>query len=337
MIYDCFSFFNELDLLEIRLNTLDKVVDKFILAESPFTHTGNPKPLYYAENKARFAKFNDRIIHVIVDDFPAMPDDMPIREKAWTRENWQRNAIVRGLPSDVKDDDILLISDLDEIPNPDYVQKAIGTPVGITRLDLKAYCFFINLRNVSYPIWNNGTRILTWRTFNDPATYAHADYSECCVASVNQGPSATRVRFLKPARILKPAGWHFSYLGGVEAIQRKMKSIAHTEFDTDERTSLENIRARLMRGRGFVNSAERFLPEIIDESFPEAITRHQQIYNALITPVPSGRNPSNATCAMIRARAILREAFFATLAKLTPRVLQPLRHKLYCALTGTNA
>lgn len=336
MTYDCFSFFNELDLLEIRLNTLDKVVDKFILAESPFTHTGNPKPLYYAENKARFAKFNDRIIHIIVDDFPAMPDDMPIREKAWTRENWQRNAIVRGLSSDIKDDDILLISDLDEIPNPDYVQKTIGNPVGITRLDLKAYCFFINLRNVSYPIWNNGTRILTWRTFNDPATYAHADYSECCVAAVNQGPSATRVRFLKPTKILKPAGWHFSYLGGVEAIQRKMKSIAHTEFDTDERTSLENIRTRLRQGKGFFNSAERFLPEIIDESFPMAITRNQQIYNALITPVPSGRNPSKATFAMIRTRAILREAFFATLAKLTPRFLQPLRHKLYCVLAGNN-
>lgn len=81
MIYDCFSFFNELDLLEIRLNTLDKVVDKFILFESTLTHTGNPKPLYYAENKDRFAKFSDRIVHIVVNDFPAMPEDMPVREK----------------------------------------------------------------------------------------------------------------------------------------------------------------------------------------------------------------------------------------------------------------
>ena len=133
MTYDCFSFFNELDLLEIRLNTLDKIVDKFILAESLFTHTGRPKPLYYAENKERFARFNDRIVHVVVDDFPNMPDNMPIREKAWIRENWQRNAIVRGLPKDIKDDDILLISDLDEIPHPDYVKKAIASPVGALR------------------------------------------------------------------------------------------------------------------------------------------------------------------------------------------------------------
>lgn len=131
---------------------------------------------------------------------------------------------------------------------------------------MRAYCFFINLRNISYPIWNNGTRVLTWRTFNDPKTYAGAGHTECCVAAVNQGPSATRVRFLKPTKIMKPAGWHFSYLGGVEAIQRKMKSIAHTEFDTEKRTSLPSIENMLANGRGFVNSAERFLPEIIDDS-----------------------------------------------------------------------
>ncbi len=337
MIYDCFSFFNELDLLEIRLTTLDKVVDKFILAESPLTHTGNPKPLYYAENKERFAKFNDRVIHVVVDDFPSMPDEMQVREKAWTRENWQRNAIVRGLPKGIKDEDILLISDLDEIPDPGYVQKAIANPVGITRLDLKAYCFFINLRNISYPIWNNGTRVLTWRTFNDLKTYVDSEYGECCIAAVNQGPTATRVRFLKPDKVLKPAGWHFSYLGGVEAIRRKMKSIAHTEFDTDERTSLENIRNRLAQGKGFFNSAERFLPEIIDESFPLQIIQSLQEYNNLIVPVPNGRNPSKITCIAIRARAVLRESFFAAITKLTPKFLLPLRHRLYCAITGARA
>lgn len=74
MVYDCFSFFNELDLLEIRLNTLDSIVDKFILVESTLTHTGNQKPLFYAENKSRFKKFNDKIIHIIVDEFPSFPN-----------------------------------------------------------------------------------------------------------------------------------------------------------------------------------------------------------------------------------------------------------------------
>ena len=104
MIYDCFSFFNELDLLEIRLNTLDSVVDKFVIVESTLTHTGNPKPLYYAENKKRFEKFKDKIIHIIVDEFPSFPDATN-REMAWIRENCQRNAILRGIPKTAKDND----------------------------------------------------------------------------------------------------------------------------------------------------------------------------------------------------------------------------------------
>jgi beta-1,4-mannosyl-glycoprotein beta-1,4-N-acetylglucosaminyltransferase len=336
MTYDCFSFFNELDLLEIRLHTLDKVVDKFILAEAPYTHTGNPKPLYYSENKERFAEFNDRIIHIVVDDFPDMPKDMTTREKAWIRENWQRNAIIRGLPQNIKNDDILLISDLDEIPSPEHVQVAIENPIGVTRLDMKAYCFFINLRNVSYPIWNSGTKILTWATFNDSKTYSKTQYSECCIGAVNQGPSATRVRFLKPNLILKDAGWHFSYLGGVKAIQRKMKSIAHTEFDTEAKTSLENIRSRLKHGKGFVNSAELFLPEVIDKRFPIEIAQNLQKYKNLLTTVVPQKNPSITVCLLIRTRAILRDLMFKLIAKSTPKFLLKLRHKLYCRLSNTK-
>ena len=334
MIYDCFSFFNELDLLEIRLNTLDEIVDKFILAESTLTHTGKPKPLYYAENKDRFAKFSDRIVHIVVNDFPPMPEDMPVREKAWTRENWQRNAIVRGLPKDIGDDDILLISDLDEIPDPAYVEKAAANPAGVTRFDLRAYCFFINLRNISYPIWNNGTRVLTWRTFNNPKTYAGAEYTECCVAAVNQGPSATRVRFLKPTRIMKPAGWHFSYLGGVEAIQRKMKSIAHTEFDTEKRTSLDNIKNTLAKGKSLFNNYERLLPESIDQSFPQHIQTNQHHFKRLISDVPAGKRPSWFYSSIIRGEAIAHDALFSAIATLTPQFLIPLRHQLYNYITN---
>ena len=91
MIYDCFSFFNELDLLEIRLNVLKDVVDKFVLVEAGETHTGKPKPLYFKENEARFAAFRDRIIYVAIERFPE------VCTTSWARENWQRNAIAEGL------------------------------------------------------------------------------------------------------------------------------------------------------------------------------------------------------------------------------------------------
>ena len=69
-VFDSIIFFNELELLEMRLNILDKVVDYFVITESPFTVSGNEKPLYYAENKDRFGKFNDKIIHHITEEIP---------------------------------------------------------------------------------------------------------------------------------------------------------------------------------------------------------------------------------------------------------------------------
>jgi hypothetical protein len=67
MVYDCFTFFNELDLLEIRLNTLDAVVDKFVIAEATRTHTGKHKDLVFKLNQSRFARFLDKIIYVEAD------------------------------------------------------------------------------------------------------------------------------------------------------------------------------------------------------------------------------------------------------------------------------
>lgn len=70
MVYDCFQFFNELDILKIRLNVMNDVVDKFVISEATETFSGLKKPLYYEENKEMFKEFEDKIIHVVVDDTP---------------------------------------------------------------------------------------------------------------------------------------------------------------------------------------------------------------------------------------------------------------------------
>src|SRR5689334_5945992 len=115
MIYDCFIFFNELELLDIRLNILNEVVDKFVLVEATQTHQYKPKPLYYSDNKERFKAFHDKIIHLIVDELPPNPTNGP--RNSWDMERFQRNCIARGL-NDCKPDDVIIISDLDEIPDP---------------------------------------------------------------------------------------------------------------------------------------------------------------------------------------------------------------------------
>ena len=89
MIYDCFPFFNELDLLEIRLNELSGVVDRFVLSEAELTHNGDRKPLYFNEHKDRFAKFADKIIHIIVrkDGFSFAASGATFLERACKAEN----------------------------------------------------------------------------------------------------------------------------------------------------------------------------------------------------------------------------------------------------------
>jgi beta-1,4-mannosyl-glycoprotein beta-1,4-N-acetylglucosaminyltransferase len=126
-IYDCFYFFDELDLLEIRLNILDNYVDQFVLVEAKETFNGKPKPLFYEQNKDRYTKWNHKIKHYVVEDFP---NNRIILEKAlaspntgnkehwWVREFYQKESLINAL-TDCSDDDLIFISDVDEIWNPD--------------------------------------------------------------------------------------------------------------------------------------------------------------------------------------------------------------------------
>lgn len=126
-VFDAFPFFNELEMLEVRLNELGGVVDVFVLAEATHTHTGRPKELLFARHKheARFAPFLPRIQHVIVRDLPIDPTNT----NAWDREHFQRDALVRGLrEAGAKHTDIVILGDLDEIPRPELVRQVKSCP-----------------------------------------------------------------------------------------------------------------------------------------------------------------------------------------------------------------
>jgi beta-1,4-mannosyl-glycoprotein beta-1,4-N-acetylglucosaminyltransferase len=113
LVYDCFLFFNELDILEMRLNILSDVVDKFVFVEADRTFSNMKKPLLFEENQTRRSKFLDKIIHIKITDYPEYKD-------AWNMEYYQRNKIIDGICCcDLND--IILVSDIDETPN----QKAI--------------------------------------------------------------------------------------------------------------------------------------------------------------------------------------------------------------------
>ena len=283
MTYDCFPFFNELDLLEIRMNELDGVVDRFVIAEAELTHNGDRKPLHFAENRQRFEKFARKIIHIVVKeaDFSPAASGATFQERAWMRENIQRNAISRAL-AEAAPEDVVIVSDLDEIPRAESVVAVTqtlrdGEVVGFT---LNAYNFYLNLRNASDPFWGNDPKMATVRTFRDEAAYATAPYSHFVLRQVNAGPTPTRFRYIKPARRIPAAGWHFSYLGGAQAAVAKVR--AFNEVGLFAKKDLETFVAkRIAEGRALFGG-DRYLPEPIDTTFPAFVVANQDRFENLI-------------------------------------------------------
>ena len=277
VIYDCFSFFNELDLLEIRLNVLKDVVDRFVLVEAGETHTGKPKPFYFEENRGRFAAFADRIVYRKIDRFPA-------GHGAWWNENYQRNVISEVLAeAGAKDDDDILISDLDEIPNPDAVRRWQGTP-GVKVFRQTFYSFYLNYRNVRETNLYT-TKMLSYRDSKSIYDGVKVYENEFLPGDINEGTTLTKIRrrWLPRSRggeiRVRDGGWHFTCLGGAAAMVRKMRAVApHHDFNPDDPSLTEESMAALIaQGRGPAHKMHCF-GEPIGETFPQYIRENQERY-----------------------------------------------------------
>ena len=223
MIYDCFIFFNELELLEFRLKYLDKFVDYFVIVESTKTFTGKKKELFYLENKKSFKKYQKKILHVIVKNFPGF-------KSPWSYESYQRNVIFNLLKSECRSEDIILISDADEIPNLKRIPKNIEDGVIYGFLQ-DFYFYYLNTYKKNHLIWEGGTRMLTYRTVKENLLDERfVKYGFTFPKKINSGITATKVRLYRKISFIKNGGWHFSYLGGVDRIIKKIKSFSHQEL-----------------------------------------------------------------------------------------------------------
>ena len=231
-IIDCFLFFNELDLLEFRLKLLDRFVDHFVIAESNYTYTGAPKPYYYQEAKERFAPWHHKIIHLPIKQEIAglefIPQEGYNPESAeWKLENGQRNSLLEGVIN-MDESDIVLLSDLDEIPDPKALKKAINMDKPLAFSHLFHY-YFLNCQNSGEGRWWKGSIASSVKQFREITP---------------QGLRNNRDIY----RSIPHAGWHFSFLGGVEKIKHKINSFAHTEYKTDEFTDEKYLQEALAKG-----------------------------------------------------------------------------------------
>ncbi len=285
MIYDCFIFFDELDLLEIRLNVLNDSVDKFVLVEATKTHHGKDKPLHFLENIARYSKFRDKIIHVVVDRYPDYHG-----KQTWVLENYQRNMIMNGLKN-CNANDVIMISDLDEIPNPEKISKYKSKP-GIKIFKQKSFYYFINCINVTNAgryKWT-GTAMVNYSDLTTPQ-----DLRKVVIQMRDYYPERflhrMRVKLwkfinidLKGKRLfcVDNGGWHFSYLGGVNSIIKKLEAFAHTEYDKKEFKDTNSIEFAINNGQDIFGRNFSYKFVALDDSFPKFILMNKNNYSHLI-------------------------------------------------------
>ena len=238
-IYDCFIFFNELDLLELRLNILDSYVDYFVICEASVTHSGYKKDYVFEKNKKRFEKFLDKIIHLKIDDIPEDFSNIEIKinpetfdeecvndihtfiketnlfnkktEQHFGRDFFQKESLRRGLQN-CDENDIIMLSDCDEIPNPKVLEKVdkFINDYDFFTFNQKTYYYYINL--LKETSWK-GSRMGLYKnlkkySFNKLRAQQNCEISE--------------------------GGWHFSFMGGSEQVKLKIKSYSHQELNTSE-------------------------------------------------------------------------------------------------------
>lgn len=257
--------FNELTLLKMRLCELYNYVDFFVLVESKKTHSGKNKPLHYRDNIKCFEEFSEKIIHVLVDDFP------PYEGDPWKYENFQRNSIARGLV-DCQPQDLIVVSDVDEIPRPSALKQFKG-PIEI--LENRFFYYKLNLECVEGASRFLISRIVRYKDFR----------------------SAQKLRRCKPKRypwwridkpknpqIIRCGGWHFSYLNRPENIRAKIRAFAHQEYNTPHFTDLRHIEACIAQGRSLLDTQQKFRVVPIDDTFPRYVQENLDILHPWIAP-----------------------------------------------------
>ncbi len=245
MIYDCFLFNNELEVLDIRLHELEHVVDKFVLVESTVTHSGKPKELLFNKNKRLFAKFKHKIIHIIIDDTPDVT--LP-----WIINDYQFSQIVRGLKN-CKSTDTIIFGDVDEVPSAKSIKAGRSKKGKLKVFSQSLRCYFLNCAEYSTGPWY-GSRMMDYRQFVSFGTPWIAKFS-------------------KPDVIIPDGGWHFSYMGGTKRIADKISSMTHQEFNLDKFNTPEKISRAILSKKDLFELGWKFkianmtdLPQYVQEN-----------------------------------------------------------------------
>ena len=263
-LYDCFSYWDEDLLLDLRLNILDDYVDYFVIVEGNKTWQNNPKKLRFDIKK--FNKFKEKIIYVPVED-------MPEGDNPYLRENFQRNCISRGLTKSLEED-IVLISDLDEIPNPIMLNK-FKKKMRFAVFKQMHFYYKFNMQSTLNPYWY-GSRICLKKYLKSPQWLRGLKFKK---------RPFWRIDKFRLNNIIESGGWHFCNLKTPNELLYKYRNLCETndpyvfrEKIDSKYLDIEEIRKRVTLGEDIIGRDDRYEVINIDENFPEFIYRNKDKY-----------------------------------------------------------
>jgi beta-1,4-mannosyl-glycoprotein beta-1,4-N-acetylglucosaminyltransferase len=239
-IYDCILFSNEVELLDLRFKMLDKYVDVFVLLESPMSFHGEPKEMVSDSHKHIFD--NPKVRHVVYEDLPYIGNVDGLKKRSKANEIFARDCSIRGL-YDAEDDDIIMISDVDELPNMEKVMS------NLHRIDDE------NIHKLDYPEYPYlGLQMPTFFYYVD--YISNKPYVMTIISKFKnyKNPGKLRKRRVGAIKgvggpnLIMDAGWHYSFLGGIERIQNKLSTLGSIHVCTDEFRNNEHLEKCLDEG-----------------------------------------------------------------------------------------
>ena len=270
-IYDCFMFFDEDILLDLRLNILDKYVDKFVTLEAEESHQGNKRKLKF--NIKKFLKFKKKIRYVPLKKIKIDPKIK--LKKNWDmghlRDQSMRNEIKKSL-FDAKDNDWIIISDLDEIPDPKKIGK-FNPKNKYAFFEQKFFYYKFNVLNITQPRWY-GSRICVNKYLKSPQWLRNI--------KIKKRNFLKRFFLNQNYQILNEGGWHFSNLKTPVELISKITSFCHGEFNKDEFKNKKLITEKIKNLEDVFGRNLNYKKISLDKSFPEYLIKNKNNYKKWI-------------------------------------------------------
>ena len=264
-IYDCFQYFNEDHILDLRFNILDKKVDYFVISESTKTHQGKDKKLNFNINN--FSKYKHKIKYIIADYKKKINFEHHAGGESLVEQH-QRNSIVEGLIN-ANDNDLIILSDSDEIPDLTKLNQ-IKKNTKFTVFSQMMFMYKLNLLNLNESNWM-GSKMSLKKNFPTPQKLRNLKFKKYPFW-----------RFDKTGLQIIKGGWHFSFLQKPSDIVKKIKSYSHGEFNRDEIIDEKKIEEKILKKEDIFNRGYELKKIIIDENYPSFVRENQNALKSWI-------------------------------------------------------